>query len=186
MKSIRNTLILASLMVLLASVAALVAIAAETPKGAEVGEHSIAAKELPAAVVQAIQKLVPGGTIEKASTETEEGVPTYEASVKSAKGTTTDLNLAANGDVIEIEEMIAPASLPAAVAKALKTALPGGEITGIEKQTVIAYVIKKTIDGKPREVKMDASGRKVLMGAGAASEANEKGEGNEGDEKDAK
>jgi uncharacterized membrane protein YkoI len=183
MKSTRNTLILASLAVLLVSVAALIAIAAETQEATEPGETVITVDQIPLAVMQAIQKLAPGGTIEKASTETEKGVTTYEATIKGAGGTAMDLKLAESGDVIEIEEIIAQAGLPPAVAKAVETVLPGGEITGIEKQTVIAYEIKKTIDGKPCELKIDASG-KILKGKKENKEEDEEGEENEKDEKD--
>ena len=177
MRNPRNTLILASLAVLLSSVTALIATAAKTQQAKEPGKTVISVDQVPKAVMQAIQEVVPRGIIEKASTQTEEGITAYETSIKSADGTTRDLKFAESGDVIEITEIITQASLPPAGAKTLETALPGGEITEIEKQIVIAYMVRKTIDGKLREVKMDASG-KIINGQKESKEANKGDEGN--------
>lgn len=88
-------------------------------------------KILPPAVLNAFQAAYPHAVIKGASKETEKGVTYYE--VESVDGKMNrDLLYTADGKAVEIEEAVAPGSLPAAVTQALARAYPGYKILKAE------------------------------------------------------
>jgi hypothetical protein len=77
-------------------------------------EHTVPASRVPAAVREAFRRAWPHATVLKYSTEVEHGKTIYE--VESRDGTTRrDLDIGADGTILETETQVAAAALPAAV-----------------------------------------------------------------------
>jgi hypothetical protein len=92
------------------------------------------AVQLPAPVTAAFKKAYPNATIRGTAKETEDGKTVYE--VESVEhGRARDLIYGADGAVMEIEEEIAPADLPAPVAASLKKLYPKATVVVAEKMT---------------------------------------------------
>ena len=92
------------------------------------------AVQLPAPVTAAFRKAYPQATIRGTSKETENGKTVYEVeSVENGKA--RDLIYAADGAVIEIEEEMNPADLPAPVTAALTKLYPKAIVAVAERQT---------------------------------------------------
>jgi hypothetical protein len=90
--------------------------------------------ELPAAVASAFKKAYPDAVINASSTETEDAKTIYE--IESVdKGMNRDLLYAADGTVLECEEQIEEADVPAPVMAAMKKAYPQATITKVERTT---------------------------------------------------
>jgi hypothetical protein len=90
--------------------------------------------QLPAPVASAFKKAYPDAVIKGSSKETENGKTVYE--VESVdKGLNRDLLYAADGTVIECEEQVKEADVPAPVIAALKQLYPKATITKAERTT---------------------------------------------------
>jgi len=116
---------------------------AATPvaKSAPAAKAADPAAKLPAPILTAFRTSYPNATIKNASKETENGKTVWE--VESIdNGLARDLIYNPDGTVLEFEEQIDPASLPAAVSAALKAKYPKATITKAEKLmkgTTITY-----------------------------------------------
>ncbi len=92
------------------------------------------AVQLPAPVTAAFKQAYPKATIRGTSKETENGKTVYE--VESVEhGKARDLIYGADGTVMEIEEEIGPADLPAPVIASLKKLYPTATIAVAERMT---------------------------------------------------
>jgi Putative beta-lactamase-inhibitor-like, PepSY-like len=139
----------------------------EENEKAEAGEKAEAAKPavdlnvLPAAVLSAFKAAYPNAVIRGASKEVENGVTQFE--VESMDGTLArDLLYAPDGKVIELEEAIAAADLPAAVKATLAKEYPGYEVAKAEtltKGAVKQYEL--TLKPKMLGVTIDPNGKIV-------------------------
>jgi glucose/arabinose dehydrogenase len=119
---------------LIASAMAAAQTATPSPKPATAAKAAEPAAKLPPAILTAFQKTYPKATIKHSAKETENGKTTWE--VESVEnGLARDLVYNPDGTVVEIEEQIEPASLPAAVSAALKATYPKATITKAEKLT---------------------------------------------------
>jgi hypothetical protein len=97
------------------------------------------AAQLPAAVTAAFKKTYPNATIRGTAKETEGGKTVYEVeSVENGKA--RDLMYNADGTVIDIEEELSTADVPAPVHAALKKLYPTATIEVAEKLTKGATV----------------------------------------------
>jgi hypothetical protein len=118
-------------------------------------EHSVGCNTLPAAVRQE-SKLVPeGASIRGCVQDVSKGRTTYELeTVKN--GHSKDITFDPDGNVLEIEEQINFASLPAPVATAIKRTKGTGSTGKIESVTragkVISYETTVTRNGKPHGI----------------------------------
>jgi hypothetical protein len=89
-------------------------------------------KILPPAVLDSFKAAYPQAVIKGASQETEKGVTYYE--IESVDGKTgRDLLYTADGTAVEVEESVAPGTLPPAVLQALAEAYPGYKILKAEE-----------------------------------------------------
>jgi hypothetical protein len=108
---------------------------AETPqvaKAVPAARAGAPAAKLPPAILIAFQQAYPKATIKNAAKETENGKTVWE--VESIdNGLARDLIYNADGTVVEMEEQVEPASLPAAVSAAFKAKYPKATITKAEK-----------------------------------------------------
>lgn len=125
-----------------------------------------AKSKLPEAVTKAFKAAYPEAVIKGTSKESENGKTVYE--VESVdKGLNRDLVYAADGSVLECEEQITQADIPAPVAAALKQAYPKATITKAERTTrgqVSQYDL--TLKGAPkREASFFPDGKAVPASA---------------------
>jgi uncharacterized membrane protein YkoI len=122
---------------------------------------------LPAAVQAAIKALLPNGVVGESSKEEEE-MEMYEVKVKDA-GKESDVKLAEDGTVVEVESIETIDTLPAEVAKTFKA--QDAKIEKVEKAVeyaqlkvvkldtpITTYEAKITKDGKEVEIKVAADG----------------------------
>ncbi len=102
------------------------------------------AVQLPAAVTTAFKKAYPNATIRGTSKETEDGKTLYEVeSVENGKA--RDFLYSPDGTVIEVEEEMNAADLPAPVAAGVKKLYPTATVAVAEKQTrgtTVQYELK--------------------------------------------
>jgi hypothetical protein len=92
------------------------------------------AAKVPAPILAAFRKSYPNATIKNASKETEDGRTVWEVeSVDHNLG--RDLVYKPDGTVVEVEEEVAMAAVPPAVANGLKAKYPKAEVTKAEKRT---------------------------------------------------
>lgn len=113
--------------------------------------------QLPASVTAAFKQAYPKATIRGTAKETENGKTVYEVeSVENGKA--RDLMYAADGAVLEIEEEMNPADLPAPVTASLEKLYPRATVAVAEKLTKgteiqyelqITGAAKKSVSFKP-------------------------------------
>jgi len=131
------------------------------------GEKGEKKCSLPAAVEAAVKALFPNAVIEKSEKE-EEKVEMYEVNVKDA-GKESDITLAADGTVAEVESAEDINAVPAAVAQTIKA--QDGKVSKVEKiveyaqlklvkldTLITTYEAKITKGGKESEIKIAADG----------------------------
>ena len=97
-------------------------------------EKKIKRSELPAAVEKAVVEQSKGATIRGFSEEKENGQTTYEAEML-VNGHTKDVQMDANGAVLEIEEQVDLQAVSAEVRAGLQARAGKGKITKIESIT---------------------------------------------------
>ena len=138
MKFVRTSaFVLSAALAVPALAAAQAAKPADTAKSARLAPAAKAAApaaKLPPAILIAFQQAYPKATIKNADKETENGKTVWE--VESIdNGLARDLIYNPDGTVVEFEEQVEPASLPAAVSAALKARYPTASVTKAEKLT---------------------------------------------------
>ena len=126
-------------------------------------ERKIKRSELPAAVEKTIVQQSKGATIRGFSEEKEKnGQTTYEAEM-ILNGHTKDVQMDANGVVIEIEEQVDLPAVSAEVRAGLQARAGKGKITKIEsitkKDKLVAYEAQVVTDGKKSEVQVGPDGK---------------------------
>ena len=125
-------------------------------------ERKITRKDLPAAVAKTVDARSHGATIRGYSEEQENGQTFYEVELR-VNGHTRDVLIDSNGAVVEVEEQVALASLPAAVRDGLKAGAGSGKIGVVESVTkggqIVAYEAHVTTNGKKSEVKVGPDGK---------------------------
>ncbi len=112
---------------------------AEKPEAVE----SQAAKpevELPAAVVEAIEANVPGAEIDFVEVAEEAGITLYDIEFKADRG---EIEVAADGTVIDVVTIITMEELPEAAAKAIQDAIEGATIKRLEKSEIRSEIKKE-------------------------------------------
>ena len=123
-------------------------------------ERKVQLKNLPPAVQKAILEQTKGATVIGYVEEREDGKVSYEAETK-VNGRTRDLLFDAAGTLIEVEEEVAPDTLPAAVQTALSTRGKVLKVEAVTKGSVVTYEAEVEKNGKKSEVVMDARGNAI-------------------------
>jgi hypothetical protein len=90
--------------------------------------------DCPAPVISAVKKRFPEATIEKCKAEREDGHDQFEAKIVN-KGARLEVEVAPDGAILQVEEKVALASVPAAVTRALAARYPKSQARRAEKQT---------------------------------------------------
>ena len=125
-------------------------------------EKKIKRSDLPAAVEKTVAVESKGATIRGFSEEKENGQTTYEAEML-VNGHSKDVQMDANGAVIEIEEQVDLQAVSAEVRAGLQAKAGKGKITKVEsitkKDKLVAYEAKVVTDGKKSEVQVGPDGK---------------------------
>jgi hypothetical protein len=119
-------------------------------------EHSVPCNTLPAAVQQRSKSLLePGTTLRGCVKDVSAGKITYEIELLTSQGS-KDVTVSPQGEVLEVEQQVDPATLPAPVAAAFAKAATGGKLGKVESLTRQGQLIafESTIEkgGKHHEV----------------------------------
>jgi hypothetical protein len=96
---------------------------------------ALADSSCPKAVTDGVAKAFPKSTITSCHPEHEDGKDIFEAKITRADGTKAEVDIAPDGSILQLEEMIAVDKLPAAVKKAFATRYPKLKAERAEKQT---------------------------------------------------
>jgi len=131
-------------------------------QGAVAQEKKIKRSELPAAVEKTVAEQSKGATIRGFNQEQENGQTTYEAEL-IVNGHSKDVQMDANGTILEVEEQVDFQALPAEVQAGLQAKAGSGKITKVEsitkKDKLVAYEAKVLTDGKKSEVQVGPDGK---------------------------
>ena len=131
--------------------------------------------ELPAAVAEAIEANVPDAEIDFVEVAEENGITLYDIEFKDDRG---EIEVAADGTVIDVVTVITMEELPEAAAKAIQDAIEGAKILRLEKSEIRSeikvegetgtlvkldpprYVYEAELekDGQTGEIEVDAEG----------------------------
>jgi hypothetical protein len=127
-------------------------------------EKKLTRKELPPAVEKTVREQSGGATIKGFSTEVEDGKKIYEVQM-TVNGHGKDLSIDGQGHLLEIEDEVAFASLPADVQAGLQQAAGTATLGKIEALTkggkVVAYESVVTSGGKHHEIQVGPDGKKL-------------------------
>ena len=143
---------------------ALIAIAAALASVASLAqdhEKKIARAQLPAAVEKTVSSQAAGATINGFTQEQEKGETFYEAELL-VRGHSKDILIDKAGNIVEIEEQVEFATLPAAVQSALQAKAGKGKLSKVESLTkhdkLVAYESTVTSGGKRTEIQVGPDG----------------------------
>jgi hypothetical protein len=118
--------------------------------------------DLPPAVGKTADAQSAGATVRGYSSETEDGQLSYEVAL-TVNGHGRDVTIAPDGTVLEIEEEVALASLPAAVREGLQQGAGAGKIGKVESLTkkgvLVAYEAHVLTGTKRSEVQVGPDGK---------------------------
>jgi hypothetical protein len=125
-------------------------------------EKKIKRSELPAAVEKTVLEQSKGAMILGFSEEKENGQATYEAEML-VNGHTKDVQIDANGAVIEVEEQVDLQAVSAEVRAGLQAKAGKGKIAKVEsiikKDKLVAYEARVVTDGKKSEIQVGPDGK---------------------------
>ena len=125
-------------------------------------EKKITRAELPAAVEKTVSSQTVGATIKGFNEEKEKGETFYEAELMVG-GHSKDILMDKAGNIVEVEEQVNFASLPAAVQNALQAKAGKGKLGKVESLTkhdkLVAYETTVTIGGKRTEIQVGPEGK---------------------------
>jgi len=132
------------------------------PLSAEEHEKKINRADLPPAVEKTVAAQTQGATIRGFNEEQENGKTYFEAEL-TVNGHSKDVLIDPTGAVVEIEEQVEFASLPAAVQSGLQTKAGSGKLGKVESITkhdkIVAYEAKVMTNGKRSEVQVGPDGK---------------------------
>jgi uncharacterized membrane protein YkoI len=124
----------------------------------------LARADCPKAVNDAVTKAFPKSTISSCKAERDHGRDQFVARIVKADGGKAEVDVGADGKILQVEEKIALDKVPAAVMKAFAAKYPKGKATGAEKQTAdgkTSYEIAFDLGSERKEATFDESGRFV-------------------------
>ena len=138
---------------------------AAAPLFAEPTKPAPPAAGCPDTVKSAIAQAFPKSTISKCKAEREHGHDQFEVKLVRADGTKAEVDVAADGKILQIEEGIAVDKVPAAVMKAFAARYPKAKVDTAEKQTPAAgapsYELAFTTDTGRKEATFTEAGQFV-------------------------
>jgi uncharacterized protein YuzE len=123
----------------------------------------------PAHIMEAAKAMSPGATFSAVGTDydTQRMMPEYEVKGKTAAGADLEVDLGVNGDLFEIETVIAATDVPAPVMGLLKVYLPDFQASKIElsqrPNNVNFYEFEGMISGREVDIEIDATGNIIMI-----------------------
>ena len=126
----------------------------------EASEKAVSWEKLPPPVQQTIEAQLQTAKPEEITQETDDGYTTYEAAQKVA-GHLKEVKVAENGQLIEVEEAIPAAELPAAVVDKVHKKAPKAEIKEARRVTSYSYEVELGKGVKPHEIQLFGNGQPV-------------------------
>jgi preprotein translocase subunit YajC len=127
-------------------------------------EKRIDRSALPSAVENTVAANTQGATIRGFNEEKENGKTYYEAEL-TVNGHSKDILMDSDGAIVEVEEQVDLASLPAAVQRGLQAKAGGGKLGKVESITkhsqLVAYEAKVTSHGKRSEIQVGPDGKSL-------------------------
>jgi hypothetical protein len=120
---------------------ALVLVAGVVP--AQGAQHTPA--QIPSVVKQAIEANKPGAEIDKLEVEKEAGITLYDIEFKDGKG---EIEVAADGTVMDVTDIVDAKDVPEAAATAIRTAAKGQAVKQFERSEVRAQIVKEGSKGR--------------------------------------
>ena len=125
-------------------------------------EKRISKADLPAPVQKTADQQTKGGTVRGYSEEIENGKVEYEVQA-IVNGHDLDIDIAPDGNLIEIEEQVSFDTLSPNVRSGLSNAAANGKITKVESLTkhgrIVAYEAQVMTAGKRSEVQVGPDGK---------------------------
>jgi hypothetical protein len=125
-------------------------------------EKKLQKSDLPAAVQKTADEQSKGATVKGYSSEVEDGKLTYEVQL-TVNGKGRDVAIDANGVLLEVEDEMDMAALPAAVQDGLKKKAGAGKILKVESLTkkgkIVAYEAVVQTGTKKKEVQVGPDGK---------------------------
>jgi len=125
-------------------------------------DKKLTRSDLPPAVGKTADAQSAGATVRGYSSEVEDGRLEYEVSL-TVNGHGKDVTIAPDGTVLEIEEEVTLASLPAVVREGLQQAAGSGKIGKVESRTkngaIVAYEAHVLTGTKRSEVQVGPDGK---------------------------
>jgi hypothetical protein len=122
---------------------------------AHASERKVPCRALPSVVLTQGTRILDGGTIKSCVKDASAGKVSYELETMK-DGRSKDISLDAKGNILEIEEQVNQADLPAPVAASIQKAAHGGTVGKVESLTrgghLVSYETTITLNGKRREV----------------------------------
>lgn len=125
-------------------------------------EKKVTLESLKPAVRSVLDEHVKGATDIEIVEESDDGFTVYEADYK-VNGVLHSISLTDGGAVVETEDGIAPAALPAEVVSAFKKAHPDAQISEAVQVTSHYYELQYKVKGKEKEDKLYANGKTVEL-----------------------
>jgi len=114
---------------------------------------------VPQAAADALRREAGGAALDRIEREPERGVDLYEAAWSAGDGTAHEAKVTADGALVEREESIALAEVPAAARAAIARRFPAGDVQVVRK-TWILY----EAEGAGGELLVSPTGREVDEG----------------------
>jgi hypothetical protein len=134
------------------------------PLRAQEHEKKINRSDLPAAVEKTVATQSQGAAIRGFNEEQENGKTFYEAEM-TVNGHSKDVLIDPTGAVVEVEEQVDLASLPAAVQTGLQSKAGAGKLGKIESiaklDKLVAYEAKVMNNGKRSEIQVGPDGKSL-------------------------
>jgi len=124
-------------------------------------EQRVTRRDLPAAIVQTVDAQARGATIRGFSKEKERGQTFYEVELR-VNGHSRDILMDTTGAVVEVEEQVDIATLPAPVRAGLIAAAGSGKLRSVESVTrgrQTAYEGHVNTNGKWSEIQVGPDGK---------------------------
>ncbi len=123
---------------------------------AALADHvSAAPAPCPTAVKTSLGNAFPGAKLGTCKAEHEKGHDQFEVQLTKADGTRVEIDIDAEGKILQVEEKVALEKVPAGVMKAFKTRYPKAKPESAEKQTPASgpptYELAFTVDKAKRE-----------------------------------
>lgn len=130
-------------------------------KKIEKEKEEIAIDKVPAKAREALEKFAGKNKIEKVEGEKEDGIESFEAEWM-AEGQKVEVEVTADGVLMETEEHMKAADVPASVQKAAAKHFPAGAELTFVKKTVVIYAAKAQVDGKKKKVEIAPTGKLMM------------------------